>query len=295
LIDLQVEALGQPPRPLTWLALGSLGRREAVLSSDLDSGLVWEGEADEAESPPPYFLELGRRVLSELVACGFSADSHGANAGQPLFNSSTGSWRLSIRDAVNDPEQGRALVFLSLMFDGRPVHGTGEVRNPLEELRQVWHHRTVLRLMLRLALSHKPPTGFQRLREPPREFVVEHSGEHQGRLNIKEHGLIPIEAIARYVSLRARVHTLSTKVRLDSAATAGVIPARDALALSEAHDLFWEMRLEHQVGQLARGEEPDDYIDVRGMDSANRRHARDAFRAVSAVQRSLRGELNLPP
>ena len=207
--------------------------------------------------------------------------------GQPLFNSSAASWRLSIRDAVNDPEQGRALVFLSLMFDGRPVHGIGEVRNPLEELRQIWHHQTVLRLMLRLAPTHKPPTGFQRLREPPREFVVEHSGEHRGRLNIKQHGLIPIEAIARYVSLRAHVDTLSTKVRLDAAATAGPIPAKDALALTEAHDLFWELRLEHQVGQLSREEEPDDYIDVKTMDPASRRHARDAFRAVSAVQRSL--------
>jgi CBS domain-containing protein len=295
LIELQVGALGPPPSPVLWLALGSLGRREAVLSSDLDSGLVWEGEAEDAESPPPYFLALGRRVVSELAACGFSADSHGANAGQPLFNSSAGSWRLSIRDAVNDPEQGRALVFLSLMFDGRPVHRIGEVRAPLEELRQIWHHRAVLRLMLRLALLHRPPTGFRRLREPPREFVVEHSGEHQGRLNIKQHGLIPIEAIARYASLRARVHALSTRIRLDAAATAGVIPAKDALALTEAHDLFWEMRLEHQVGQLTRGEDPDDYLDVKAMDQASRRHARDAFRAVSAVQRSLRGELNLPP
>jgi CBS domain-containing protein len=125
--------------------------------------------------------------------------------------------------------------------------------------------------------------------------VVEHSGEHQGRLNIKQHGLIPIEAIARYVSLRAHVQTLSTKVRLDAAATAGVIPAKDALALTEAHDLFWELRLEHQVGQLSRGEDPDDYIDVKTMDPANRRHTRDAFRAVSAVQRSLRAELSLPP
>jgi CBS domain-containing protein len=295
LIEIQVAELGAPPRPLSWLALGSLGRREAVLSSDLDSALVWEGEAGAAESPPPYFLALGRRVVAELAACGFSADSHGANAGQPLFNSPSDSWRLSIRDAINDPEQGRAMVFLSLMLDGRPIHAVGDARNPLEELRQVWNHRSVMRLMLRLALLRKPPTGFQRLREPPREFVVEHSGEHQGQLNIKQHGLIPIEAIARYVSLTARVHALSTKVRLDAAATAGVIPAKDALALTEAHDLFWEMRLEHQVAQLSRGEDPDDYLDVKAMDSASRRHARDAFRAVSAVQRSLRGELNLPP
>jgi CBS domain-containing protein len=149
--------------------------------------------------------------------------------------------------------------------------------------------------MLLLALARHPPTGFRRFRDPPRDFVVEHSGEHRGQLNIKEAGLVPIVGIARYASLKARVHALSTRARLDAAATAGVLDARDAHGLNEAHDLFWEMRLEHQVEQLGRGEDPDDFIDVKALDASTRRYARDAFRTVSSVQRSLRGEMNLPP
>lgn len=294
LIELQVAALGPPPCPLRWLALGSLGRREVVLSSDIDSGLVWGGEEGD-DQQERYSRSLGQNVVSELAACGFAADSHGVTAGDPILNRSSGSWRKAIRDAVEDPDQEKALLFLSLLFDGRVVYGIGDVRDPLEELHEVWHHRAVLRLLLRLALSRHPPTGFRRFRDPPRDFVVEHSGEHRGQLNIKESGLFPVVAIARYASLAAHVHTMSTRERLDSAATAGVLEAEDARALNDAHDLFWRMRLDHQVEQLRRGEDVDDYIDVEALEPSTRRYARDAFRAVSAVQRSLKGELNLPP
>ena len=51
--------------------------------------------------------------------------------------------------------------------------------------------------MLRLALGNKTSAG--RLRD----FVVERSGEHRGRLDIKHGGLLPVTSIARYASLAA--------------------------------------------------------------------------------------------
>ena len=105
---------------------------------------------------------------------------------EPLFDRSFTAWRRLIRSVVEDPEQEKALVFLSMLFDGRVVHEIGDARDPLEELRQIWNRRSLLRLMLSLALSHQPPTGFRRFRDPPRDLVVEHSGEHRGQLDIKE-------------------------------------------------------------------------------------------------------------
>jgi CBS domain-containing protein len=290
LVELMVGELGAPPSPVAWLALGSLGRREVVLSSDLDSALVWDGEEGEREQEQ-YMGALGRRVVDELAACGFAADPHGATAAEQLFNRSFTAWRGLIRNLVENPEQDKALVFLSMLFDGRVVHEIGDTRDPLEELRQVWHRRTLLRLMLRFALSHQPPTGFRRFRDPPRDLVVEHSGKHQGRLDIKQAGLMPVVSLARYVSLAAGVRALSTRERLDSAATAGKLSGKDARRLNEAHDLFWQLRLDHQVEQLRQGREPDDFIRVEALDPSTRRHLRDAFRAVSAVQRSLKREL----
>jgi CBS domain-containing protein len=43
LAELAVRDAGTPPVPFTWFALGSLARREAAPSSDVDSALAWDG------------------------------------------------------------------------------------------------------------------------------------------------------------------------------------------------------------------------------------------------------------
>jgi len=292
LIELGVADLGPPPCPFTWLALGSLGRREVVPASDVDSALVWDGEGDDESR---YMPALGARVVGELTASGFAADTHGTTAAEPLFDRSFSAWRSAVRSAIAHPDWDKALIFVSLLSDARPVHRMGDARDPLDELEQVRHRRTLLRLMLRLALTHRPPTGLRRFLGPPRDLVVERSGEHEGKFDIKRSGLLPIVGIARYASLAAGTRLTSTRERLDLAATAGTLEGRDVRMLVEAHDLFWRLRVEHQVEQLRAGIEPDDYIDPETLNPVTRGYIREAFHGTSAVQRSLEGKLNLSP
>jgi CBS domain-containing protein len=293
LVEFAVDDLGAPPCPLTWLALGSLGRREVVPSSDVDSALVWDG--DDTPELQQYMRTLGDRVVNGLAGSGFVADIHGATAAYSLFDRSFDAWRSEIRDTIANPDRDKALIFISLLSDARPVYEIGDARDPLEELSQVWHRRSLLRLLLRLALAETPPTGLRRFLKPPGGVPTERSGEHRGQLDIKRSGLQPIVGIARYASLAAGVRTTSTRARLRAASIAGTLEGEDARALGEAYDLFWRVRLEHQVEQMRQGVEPDDYIDAETLDPFTRRYMRDAFHAVRAVQRSLRGELALPP
>jgi CBS domain-containing protein len=235
--------------------------------------------------------ELGRRVGAELAAASFAADTHGASAAGPSFAHSWEAWRAAIRDAVERPRGEEGLIFISLLLDARAVYATGDAGDVLEELRAAGRRRAVRRLMLRLALAHRPPTGFRRLRDPPRDLVVEHSGEHRGQLDIKRAGLLPIVDIARFAGLAAGAESASTPERLRAAAEAGVLDPEAARTLEEAHDLFWRLRIEHQAEQLRRGTDPDDYIDPGALNPLSRRYLRDAFHAVAGVQRGLSNEL----
>ena len=67
--------------------------------------------------------------------------------------------------------------------------------------------------------------------------------------------------------------------------------ATDAATLEEAFELFSELRLEHQVGQLKAGQRPDNLIDPTTLNKLTRHYLRDAFRAVASVQRALNTEL----
>ncbi len=285
-IELSISELGPPPCPLTWIALGSHGRREPLPGSDIDSALAWEGD-EEDEQTTSYMRSLGSRVSDALASCGFAADERGASAGQDLFARPVSAWRRLIRESIEQPTENKGLIVISLFLDGRVLYQGGGPTDLHHEFQAAPHRQGLLRLMLRLALAHTPPTG--RLRD----FVVERSGEYRGRLDIKHRGLLPVTTIARYASLAAGAITpASTPERLSAADAAGTLESDSARSLSEAFELFQALRLEHQVEQIQSGIEPDDYLDPKALDPAARRRLRDAFREVRAVQKKLGGQLD---
>ncbi len=53
--------------------------------------------------------------------------------------------------------------------------------------------------------------------------------------------------------------------------------------------------MEHQVGQLRAGTEPDDRIEPARLTPLTRSSLKQAFRTVARVQRGIAGELGLSP
>ena len=262
--------------PLTWLALGSYGRREAMPSSDLDSAIAWEGE------PPPD--EVVTRVLAGLADCGIRSDPNGANASNSLFARSTAEWGARIEELLADPGGQRTMILVSLLCDARPVTGHDD---PFEALRGARSRPRLRRLLLRVGLAPRPPTGFLR------DLVVEHSGEHRGRLDIKRGGLLPLVNLARYGAVAAGSRATGTVERLIVAEQAGTLPRQTTGSLLEAFDLLTGLRLEHQVEALRAGQAPDDFIDPKTLNPLARRYLREAFRAIASIQRTLHNELEL--
>jgi CBS domain-containing protein len=287
LAELAVRDAGPPPVPFTWFALGSLARRETVPSSDVDSALAWQGDGDsDGDGAAGYGQRLAGAVNDGLGACGLPPDANGANAANPLFARSLASWQAVERSLSEDPTQEKALILASLITDSRPVFSTGT--QPGGGLWQVPPDRPDLRrLLARFALSFRPPTGFWR------DFVVEHSGERRGQLDLKHGGLIPIVDLARWAGMGAGVTSGSTMDRLRAAEAAGTLEGPEARTLMEAFGFIFSLRLDHQVEQLRRGEPPDDFIDPRQLNPLARSYLREAFRAVASVQAGLAAELSL--
>jgi CBS domain-containing protein len=280
-IELSIRELGPPPCPFSWIALGSHGRQEVVPGSDVDSALAWDSDEGDGDAES-YMLSLGSRVCEALASCGLVADKRGASAGGDLFVRPTSEWRRLIRESISNPEKDKGLIVISLFLDGRVLHHGGGASALRDEFEAAAGRRGLLRLMLRLALANKP--AVRRLRD----FALERSGEHHGRLDIKHGGLLPVTSIARYASLTAgALAAASTPERLSAADAAGTLDGDLARSLNEAFELFQSVRLEHQVDQLERGVEPDDYVDPKALEPERRRRLRNALREVRAVQNRL--------
>jgi CBS domain-containing protein len=286
LIEFAVTGAGDPPAPFTWFALGSLARREAAPSSDIDSALAWQDD-DADPAVHSYMTRVAGAVESGLKACGKQPDAHGATASNPLFARSIGSWRTAARNLNEDPTREQALILVSVIVDSRSVWATGAGASVADGLWEARSHPNLLRLLARLALSFRPPTGFLR------DFVVEHSGERKGQLDIKHGGLIPIVDLARWAGMAAGVAGAPTAERLRAAEAAGTLDSSEARTLAEAFDFIFALRLDHQVEQLRRGEAPDDFIDPAALNPLARSYLRSAFRAIASVQSGLATELSL--
>ena len=289
LVELVEREWGRPVPAFTWLALGSFARREAVPSSDVDSALVWADGPDPAETAATgrRARAVAERVLAGLEACGFPADRKGAVASNPLFARSVSAWRAATRSWLDDPTQEKALILVSLIVDGRAVWGLRRDPAVPDAFRAAREHPDLLRLLARFALAHRPPTGFLR------DFVVEHSGERRGQLDLKRGGLVPIADLARWAGMAAGVASGSTTARLQAAAAAGTLDAADARTLEEAFDFLLWLRLDHQVGQLRAGVPPDDHIRPADLSQVTRGSLKEVFRAVAGVQRRVSVTLQL--
>ena len=285
LIEIAHTELGRPPVEYAWLATGSLGRFEPFPSSDVDCALAWEGSADDPELRETM-RALAERVLEGLAASGMPADSHGAVASSPLFARPIEAWEAAARTWVEQPDKNRGLMLLSVVVESDTVWGppTAAERLAAAFARSPDRERMLLRLA-GAALAARPPTGFLR------HFVLHPTGERRGVLDIKHGGLLPIEALARWSGLAARVGAASTRARLKASEAAGSLDPDDAAILRDAFELVCALRMEHQVEQLRSGQPPDDLIDARSLTPLTRTSLKEAFRAVAGVQRGIRLKL----
>jgi CBS domain-containing protein len=286
LIDLAHADLGPPPVPYTWLATGSFGRFEPFPSSDVDSALAWDGPDDDAELRG-WMHTLAERVLADLSTCGFEADAKGAVASNPLFARSIEAWEEAAHTWVEHPDHDRGLMLLCVAVESDPVcGGTTAAERLSAAFARSPNRGLLLRRLAQAALAVRPPTGFRRHR------VLLWSGERKV-LDIKKEGLLPIESLARWSGLAANVGAATTRARIEASESAGTLSGEDAAVLRDAFELVCELRMEHQVDQLRRGEAPDNLIDPSGLAPLTRTSLKQAFRAVARIQRAVAQRLEL--
>ena len=268
------------------LVLGSLARREFLPLSDVDTGLVWSDapRATGAGEPARHLHERAERFLGAMESCGLRRCPDGVNASNPLFSRSAAGWRRASTTWREHPGDQGALLLTSIVADSRPVTGAALGRDVLRSLAAAARGRDFLEAMTRFTLELRPPTGFVR------DFVVEHSGEHRGRLDLKRGGLRPLTALGRWVAVLLGDTRGSTSERLRRGAAAGLLTHDEAESLVGAHTQIFSLLLSTEIASIVQGGQRTHHVDPRTLDSLTRRYLRESFRAISGVQNVLQSE-----
>ena len=258
----------------TWLSLGSVGRREAVLSSDVDSAVAFvDGTTpEEADAYRAAFAEVG----TLLAGCGISSDAHGATAQQRLFARTNAEWRAAAGRWLAAPEEDQGAIMTSLLVDGRPIHGDPGLPAAAEVFNDLRRHPGTMRLLLQESLS-------RRAKMPTRGILSRRGGV----FDVKDHAVLPIVNLARWSALAVGSASLSTAERLLAAAGSEMMPQDSAETLVEVFEVLQRLRLRYQVLQFQRGVQPTDRLKLDEVSPLDRSVIAQAVREVAAVQRRM--------
>jgi CBS domain-containing protein len=254
----------------TWLSLGSNGRREAVLSSDIDAAVSFADGmgADEIARYRPAFLE----ITHVLERAGLNHDRHGVSPVNPEFALTHRQWEAAARGWLARPTQDDAVVKTCLLVDGRPIHGDltlPEVARVFGDLRL---HPSTTKALLAISVDRsRTPRGRWRRKQ----------------VDLKTQALLPITNVARWAALTASATALGTQDRLRAAAGSPVLTAEDAETLSDVFEIVQRMRLRHQLEQFQAGETPSDTMRPRDLSSIEASVLDEAIGEITAVQRRM--------
>jgi len=282
-IELAIEALGDPGIEFTWLCFGSEGRREQTLHTDQDNGMLFEAsDAAEAALIRGRLLPLAERINRDLDTCGFTLCKGNIMASNPELCLSRQEWgrRFSsfIREAT--PEN---LLSSTIFFDLRavwgPEDGCEQLRRDL--LEEIADNRLFQRMMAENALRHRPPVGRFR------DFVVTRKGDGKATLDLKVQGLTPFVDGARLLALSNGIDACNTLDRLHQLAEKGIIEEKDGAAYEEAYHFIQQTRMQHHQQQARDGASYSNRLDPDTLNALDRRILRESFRQAQRLQASL--------
>ena len=257
----------------TWLSLGSNGRREAVLSSDIDSAVAFDDCDGARDRPLPGRF---RRHPAELAAAGITADSHGATASRPAFARTNAEWRAAARQWMAEPVQNQGAMMTSLLVDGRPIHGDPGLPEVIEVFSDLRRHPGTMRLLLQESLSARAKS------RSLRDLVA-----RRDTIDLKKHAVLPIVNMARWAALAVGSSALSTTERLQAAAGSAMLPDEHAHNLIDIFTVLQRLRLRYQLIEYERGEKPLDVVSRDRMSPIDRSVVAEAVREIAAVQRRM--------
>ncbi len=277
-----------PDRPWAWMSVGSDGRREQILRTDMDNALVFaSGPSPEAdETARIRFLELAGRVVERLVACGYARCQGGVMASNRTWCQTTAEWTAEI-DRVPETNDQKFLLRAVVLYDMRFVAGDKRLFDPLREriFKSVAANAGLQARLAEQIIDTPPPLNFFG------RFVVETRGRGAGEFDIKNRAMAPLRDAARLFSLRHNLsRRYSTFGRWDEIRRA--VPSLQELATlaRDGHDQLLRMR---NLNGLHRGDSGR-YIDPADLTKLERSQLANVFDIVRLVQDAIRGEYGTP-
>ncbi|WP_020532247.1 DUF294 nucleotidyltransferase-like domain-containing protein [Flexithrix dorotheae] len=276
--ELADKGLATPSEDYCWLSLGSEGRKEQLLRTDLDNALLFFNPHED-ESVASYFQELGKNVVDILVKCGFQKCPGEIMASNPRWCVSLKQWKTYFNEWILEPDPN-ALMHANIFFDFRAVQGEKALAEDLKShvFALIKMAKSFLNFFAGNALQNPPPLSLFR------NFVVEKKGEHLNEFDIKARAMMPISDGARILAYYDEIRAESTMERLDALARLEENQAGLFEELKMAYGMLVRLRALHGLRNNNSGR----YIDIGNLNKLERQNLKHIFKTIGEFQTLIR-------
>lgn len=282
IVDLAATNITLPGVPWAWMSVGSDGRREQTLRTDMDNALVFANGADPAvdEANRAIFLQLSQRVVDSMVECGFHRCQGGVMASNPRWCQTSTEWLAEIENIAQSTEP-EPLFRGIVLYDLRFVAGDPSVCRPLRQavIESVRTNNWLQRRLAELVIETPPPLNFWG------KFVVERKGDRAGEFDLKGRAIAPLRDAARLLALKNnQTRRYSTGGRWEDLRRNVPALAEIAKISREAYDVLLTLRLNTAIARHDSGR----FVDPSRMTKLEKARLAHAFDVVRLVQDHVR-------
>ncbi|NJD57115.1 MAG: cyclic nucleotide-binding/CBS domain-containing protein [Nitrospirae bacterium] len=271
---------GVPPVRYCWVGMGSEGRKEQVLRTDQDNGIIHEDPASEEQARriKDYFRDFTGFVRKSLEACGFAACPADVMASNPHWCQPVRAWKKYFLTWISEPSADNVLKS-QIFFDLRPLYGDERLADELRYYvaRIASENMPFLGSLANTVVNNPPPIGFFK------SIVVEKDGQHKNELNLKVKGTALLSDIVRFFSIEKGIAETSTFERIEKLKSVNTFVAKHADELEHAYDFLMFLRTQNDFRLLNEGERPDHFIDPNSLSKVEKRMLKEAYELVEKV------------
>lgn len=270
----------------SFLVLGSEGRGEQLLRTDLDNALVYQDVSENRREQTENFMQLlARDVMEVLFSCGFHSCPAEMMATNPRWCQPLSQWKRYFSQWIREPDP-QSLMMASIFFDFRSAGGKQALADALTQhvYDEIDQGNVFLNFLAKNALLNPPPLGFFR------NFMIEKSGKHAEKFDIKLRAMMPLADAARVLVLSHRVvginNTFKRYEKLAELEPNQATLFRDA---GKAYEIFMRIRALEGLASESSGR----FIQPNSLGKLQRQLLKNAFFPIDEIQKILRVRFQL--
>ena len=276
-----------PALDWAWISVGSDGRREQILRTDMDNAIVFQssGSPEKDQRIRKQLTGLAERVITGMTHCGFSKCLGNVMALNPKWCLSDEEWKKEIFsiDGFTDASE---LLRAVIIYDMRHVSGNKVLTEALRSsiFKHLSANQEVLQNLAGLAVELSPPLNFLG------KFVVEKRGQNSGEFDLKNRAMAPLRQAAQIFAFKYQLTLKYSTVGRWGEIANNVENLKEVASLAkEAYDFLLCLRT---LNGLKRGDSGR-FIDPGSLTRMQKVQMVNAFDVVRMVQNCLKNEFQL--